>query len=146
MEKQRFNQLYGQLKKSNMINRILCSILLVVFLISGCRKNEEPVDCTGLRNAMETNDVNGGKTALASFINQLPSAEHTDRNLDELVRLLNDNCSVISEKLCFGCIQTLPEQSEIRIHFINNATVTQKTFDISRPANGSNMIVLNMHD
>lgn len=128
------------------MTRIISGIIMSFLLLSGCHKKDLPADCEGLRTAMEVNDVTGGKTALASFISLLPSAEHTDSNLDQLVRLLNDNCSVIAEKLCFGCIQTLPEQSEIRIHFINNGTLTEKTFDISRPGNGSNMIVLNMHD
>jgi hypothetical protein len=129
-----------------MTTRIICVIFMGLLLLSGCRKKDLPADCEGLRYAMEINDVNGGKTALATFISQLSSTEHTDSNLDQLVLLLNDNCSVIAEKLCFGCIQTLPEQSEIRIHFINNGTLTERTFDISRPGNGSNMIVLNMHD
>jgi hypothetical protein len=133
-------------KIKDVTTRIISGLLLGWLLLSGCHKKDLPADCEGLRNSMTANDVTGGLSALSGFIDNLSSEEYTEANLDQLVRSLNNNCNIITEKICFGCIQTLPEQSEIRIHFINNGTVTQKTFDISRPANGSNMIVLNMHD
>ena len=101
---------------------------------------------TGLRNSILAGDVNNAMIALTGFIRNLPSDEHSEINLDRLVASLNSNCSVVAEKLCFGCIMTLPEQSEIRIQFFDNGTVVKKTFDLSHPPGGNSMIVLNMHD
>lgn len=129
-----------------MTRRIICILFAGFSFLSSCSKDSGSPDCAGLRNAIIAGDVSSAMIALTGFIRQLPSDEHSDINLDRLVASLNNNCTVIADKLCFGCIQTLPEQSEIRIQFINNGSVVKKNFDISYPAGGNKMIVLNMHD
>jgi hypothetical protein len=123
------------------------SIVLAGFLfLSSCSKDNVSADCNGLRNSIIAGDVNNAMIALTGFIRNLPSDEHSEINLDRLVASLNSNCSVVAEKLCFGCIMTLPAQSEIRIQFFDNGSVVKKTFDLSNPPGGNSMIVLNMHD
>lgn len=128
-----------------MIIKLISGLLLGLLFVTGCSKKEELADCTGLRTAIITDDVTGGMAALTSFVQRLPTREYSDNNLGRLVELINSNCSVMAEKLCFSCIQTLPEQSEISIRFLNNGSDVHKIFDLSHPVGGSQMIVLNMH-
>jgi hypothetical protein len=129
-----------------MIRRITSMFLAGFLFLSSCSKDTLSADCNGLRNSIISGDVNSAMIALTGFIRNLPSDEHSEINLDRLVASLNSNCSVVAEKLCFGCIMTLPAQSEIRIQFFDNGSVVKKTFDLSNPPGGNTMIVLNMHD
>jgi hypothetical protein len=129
-----------------MIRRITSMFLAGFLFLSSCSKDTLSADCNGLRNSIIAGDVNSAMIALTGFIRNLPSDEHSEINLERLVASLNSNCSVVAEKLCFGCIMTLPAQSEIRIQFFDNGSVVKKTFDLSNPPGGNTMIVLNMHD
>jgi hypothetical protein len=59
--------------------------------------------------------------------------------------ILSNKCSLPANVLCFRCIQTLPEQSEMRISFLSGSTRLSKTIDISYPADGL-MKVVGVHD
>ncbi|MBI5372310.1 MAG: hypothetical protein HZA79_09850 [Sphingobacteriales bacterium] len=72
--------------------------------------------------------------------------EHTAANPDRLMQSIQANYSLSAEVVCFSCILTLPEQSDIRVSFINNGSPVHKVFDLSHPTGSNLMKVISMHN
>lgn len=69
-----------------------------------------------------------------------------ERNLIEFVVQLNDNNDCMTASiLCYACIETFPNQSEILINVIDGGVSVSKIIDISTPA-GSDMYFAAMHN
>jgi hypothetical protein len=85
------------------------------------------------------------KTEINSLCEQIATApspggiQTASQQQDELVKMLN-TC-VNAESLCYFCIETLPEQSEIKI----TAENVSRIIDISYTAN-QKLEFVNMHD
>lgn len=126
--------------------KYLLSFVILIALVSSCRKDTDCQEAQELKLAMKQNDVNAAGVAITKAIASLPSKTYNQQNIQALVADINSKCSMSASMLCFSCIKTLPEQTEIRVTFIDgNATVT-KTFDISYRLNNPNIIFVSMHD
>lgn len=120
---------------------MLLTITLFVILIVSCKKDAISNTCEKLKNAIVSNSAEDIKSAVTQFVNQLPSKNHSRENLENLATALSNKCALTANLLCFGCIQTLPEQSEIRISFLSGGTQLSKTIDISYSPDGLIKIV-----
>jgi hypothetical protein len=126
----------------------LVLLCITTTLFTSCEKDEiNNKDCDRIKQAMKDQDVAAIKEIITTAINELPSREHTNENLQALVNLLRTNCSLTVDILCYGCIQTLPEQSEISLSFSSGNTTIRKVIDISAISTTNSMMkFVNMHD
>jgi hypothetical protein len=121
--------------------RILLPMIAFFVLFASCKKDTTDNDCEKLKNAIVSNNAEDIKSAVTQFINQLASKNNSKENLENLAATLSNKCSLTANLLCFGCIQTLPEQSEIRISILSGSTQLSKTIDISYSPDGLMKIV-----
>ena len=128
------------------IHAILLIVLAGVFTLSACRKDKDS-RCQDLSVGITSGDKEAVKKEINAIINTLPlsSRKHTNENLVKLVSAINRQCQITASKLCYGCIKTLPEQSEIRISTTGVGATVHKTIDITADKDG-NMIFGNMHE
>lgn len=122
---------------------LLISIIAVTTL--GCKKDFSDQECRELKDAMATNNIDAVKTIITQSITRLPSQNNTQQNLDALATSLSGQFTISAEVLCFGCIQTLPEQSEIKLSFISSGSPIYKIIDISYSPDNK-MKFVNMHE
>ena len=94
---------------------------------------------------MKSDNVEAAKAAITQYVNSLPSQEYTRENLGKLNTALSGQCVTTAELLCFSCIQTLPEQSEIKVSVFYQGALLYKVFDISYTPDNK-IKVVNMHD
>jgi hypothetical protein len=129
------------------IMRILFAFVFFLF-ITGCEKEQEiNTGCEELQSALVNADENKIEQAITEAISSLPSKLHTEQNLTALTLVLTNQCGVSAKVLCFRCIKTLPEQSEIRISATAGTGVVNKTIDISAISiSDERMKFVNMHD
>jgi predicted Fe-S protein YdhL (DUF1289 family) len=129
-----------------MLNKLLLLILLISVILSlGCKKDFSERQCQHLKDEMIADNKQEVIKLLNEKVSQLPSTTYTKENLNKLAASISDECGITTQVLCFGCIQTLPEQSEIRFSFTQAGTTTAKTIDISYTSNNQIKIV-SMHD
>ena len=98
---------------------------LVLVLILGlgfisCKKDIAG-KCDDLVEAMMNNNQEKSATIMNSWINELPSDEYTEDNINRLISLINDNCTINATLFCFDCVMTLPSQTEIGLEFLEPA-------------------------
>jgi hypothetical protein len=94
---------------------------------------------------MFSNDVNRVKSSISKFIAELPNKTHTSENLTALAQKISANCSVNVDAICYGCVYTLPAQSELTVSFSSVGTTVTKVIDISE-SSSKEMKFVNMHD
>ena len=129
-----------------MLNKgLLLTITISVILSLGCKKDFSDRQCQQLKDEMIADNKQEVIKLLTEKINQLPSKIYTEENLNKLATAISDECTITTQVLCFSCIQTLPEQSEIRLSFTQAGTTTAKTIDVSYTPNNEIKIV-SMHD
>lgn len=80
--------------------------------------------CAGIVIVRTTNDPDGLRNSL-----------------DQLVAKINTSCNTEAEILCYYCIKTLPEQSEIKV----TVNATSRVLDISYSTD-KKLLFVNMHD
>lgn len=126
---------------------ILLSILFTGMLISlACRRDKDVTpSCEQLQAAIISDDREAAREAINTLINQLPARTHTAENLAKLADLIGRQCSSNGEVICFKCIKTLPEESEIRVTTTAGGQPVQRVIDIDDNA-GGDMKFVNMHD
>jgi hypothetical protein len=133
-------------KEKNMLNkRLLLTIIISVTISLSCKKDLSDRQCQQLKNEMIADNKQEVIKLLTEKINQLPSKIYTEENLNKLATAISDECAITTQILCFSCIYTLPEQSEIRLSFTHAGTTTKKTIDVSYTPNNQIKIV-SMHD
>lgn len=125
------------------MKQVLCIALSAIFLCSGCKKDNACSSGEALLNAMQDNNIQAAGIAITAYINQLPSQNYSSQNLDRLVDAISASCELKARKICFSCIKTLPEQSEIEVVATNSSL--KKVFDISFTA-ANEIIFKNMHE
>ena len=124
-------------------------VFALFLLVTGCEKESpgEEKECQQLQNAFIASDVDKVKEAVTKAINSLPSKTHTEQNLNALALLLSNKCRIKAEILCYACIKTLPEESELRISIIAGNNILHKTIDISAfSTTDDKMKFVNMHE
>ena len=66
-------------------------------------------------------------------------------NIDKLIDEINKSGVLISELHCYACIETCPEQSEIRVITDSSGVTISRIIDIMTPDN-SVLVFSNIHD
>jgi hypothetical protein len=118
--------------------------LLLVIVLS-CSKQDIGSDCGRLKSGVNSNNIERVGASINNFIAGLGSKAHTSENLTALAKKVAAKCDVKVEVLCYACIMTLPEQSELRVTLSSAGSTITKVIDISQ--NSSNeMKFVNMHD
>ena len=129
-----------------MLNKILILVIIIsATLSSGCRKDFSDKQCQQLKDEMIADNKQEVIKLLTEKVGQLPSTTYTEENLNKLATSISNEYGITTQLLCFSCIQTLPEQSEIRFSFTQAGTTTSKTIDVSYTPNNEIKIV-SMHD
>jgi hypothetical protein len=129
-----------------MLNKLLILVITIsATLNSGCRKDFSDKQCQQLKEEMIADNKQEVIKLLNEKVSQLPSTTYTEENLNKLAASISYECGITTQVLCFSCIQTLPEQSEIRFSFTQAGTTTEKTIDVSYTPNNQIKIV-SMHD
>lgn len=121
----------------------ISSLLLILAL--SCTKHDLGSDCIQLKNGVSNNNINDVSSSVNLFIAKLGSKAHTNQNLIALAQIISTNCSLDVEVLCYGCIYTLPAQSELKISFFASGNYVSKVIDISENSSGE-MKFANMHE
>jgi hypothetical protein len=126
------------------------NLLLAFFLFSlvllGCKKDSSDLRCQELKQAMSENNIANVKTIITDIIKTLPSDVYSEQSVKALTASLSNECGLSAEVLCFSCIQTLPEQTEIRLTFSFSGNTFNKIIDISYTQPTNKMKIVNMHD
>ena len=120
------------------------TFLFLLFALS-CSKPKQQAECVDLKEGIKGNDIARVSAYFADAIDGLPNKSHTMANLAILAQKISVNCSVTVEVVCYACIETLPEQSEIRITFSSSGSAITKLIDISQDSS-MEMKFANMHD
>jgi hypothetical protein len=111
--------------------RILFAFVCLLVITSCEKEQETSTKCRELQDAFFSGDEATVKEAVTKAIYSLPSEAHTQQNLMALAAGLTNQCGITAKVLCFKCIKTLPEQSEIRLSVNDGTRVLNKTIDIS---------------
>ncbi|RZM06732.1 MAG: hypothetical protein EOO88_52905 [Pedobacter sp.] len=108
---------------------------------------DEQESCQSNREAFQNHELNAVEKIITAHISALGSNNaHTSENLDRLTARLNGTC-LQAVVLCFACINTLPEQSEIRVTFPTSSGTISRIIDISPTSlTDSRMKFVNMHE
>jgi hypothetical protein len=126
-----------------MRNLSLAAIILAGLLaVAGCSKGDLSSNCQLLRTGISNSDKEKVKNAISHFISQLPSKGHTPENLQKLTDAISRECNATAKVLCFACIKTLPEQSEISVDYLG---ADHGIIDISIDREGR-MVFSNLHE
>lgn len=105
--------------------------LLFICLLAGCDKDVATPSCEEFRSAIKAGDKEKLREIIDSYIDQSSALTHTAANLDKLVKHINSNCDVQATVLCFGCIETLPEMSEIKLRYTDGIDAVEGVIDLS---------------
>jgi hypothetical protein len=118
-------------------------ITFLLFALTSCKKTANS-NCSELKEAAYTDNVEKVKLIITNSILSLPSSAYNQQNLKQLAQTMAE-CDLESSVPCFDCIKTLPSQSEIVLKFFFNGVQQQKVIDLSYST--SNRIVFkNMHN
>jgi hypothetical protein len=110
---------------------------------SACDKDDRPSDCDLLKTGISKTDPAKVKDAISGFIHRLPSLsqKHSAENLQKLADAIKRQCGANVQLLCYACIQTLPEMSEIKVSYLGAYAI----IDISIDREGT-MVYSSMHE
>ena len=111
--------------------RILFLFVCLLVLTSCEKEQETSTKCRELQDAFFSGDEAKVKEVVTKAIYTLPSKTHTEQNLTALAASIINKCDITAKVLCFKCIKTLPEQSEIRLSITDVTRVLNKTIVIS---------------
>jgi hypothetical protein len=139
------DSLLSKKEKCMLYNRLLMAITIMAILSLGCKKDFSTRKCEQLKTEMAADNVQEVIKLVTEKVNQLASQNYTRENLNTLATSLSGDCGISATVLCFGCIQTLPEQSEIRLSFNSSGSLVAKTIDISYTPDNK-IKIINMHN
>lgn len=120
----------------------LLSVLGLCLLFVSCNKKDKDAaansfNCEQFKMGISNNDQVAVGTELNKLcVNLFPLASNTSeygqrQNMNILVQRLSEKCDITAVLICYACIETLPEQSEIKISFNQNGTIHTRILDIS---------------
>ena len=125
--------------------KLLSVIIVVLIALAGCKKDCPANDCETLKTALIAGDITNLQSSITNLINNLPSKEYTEQNINSLASSLSNQCSVTTKVICFDCVMTLPSETEIQLTFTNNQSIVSKVIDISYTADNK-MKFVSAHD
>jgi hypothetical protein len=114
-----------------MRNLIIALLLLagLPFLTACSKDGDRPPDCQQLKDGVISLNKEEVKLEITAFINSLPAKTHTQLNLQRLVDAINSRCGNTASVLCYACIDTLPEQSEIRLSYSSGGGIVHQIIE-----------------
>lgn len=118
--------------------QLFCLIpVLAVFLFCSCKKDRGNTtsNCEYLKNAIINDSEEEIKALVIDYINQLPSQDYTEQNINALQASMEKGCSIKADMYCFDCVSTLPSMTEIQITVTSVQPNIFKTVDLSYTPN-----------
>jgi hypothetical protein len=117
-------------------------ILMILILAAGfsCSKELTTRNCRDLKKALAADDVHALSSALRKELGM-----HSKESLEKLAAAISLQCDVKAAMLCFGCIYTLPAQSEMKVEFIYNGVNIKKVIDLIADSNNQ-IEIKNIHN
>ncbi|MBO9661137.1 MAG: hypothetical protein J7527_20100 [Chitinophagaceae bacterium] len=122
--------------------------LLMFCLFAGCKK-ATGIKCEGLVAAIQEDNVAVVKsmiTAMAAPFEPRVSGSDPDGHYQsylDLIGLLND-CGLRAVGVCYGCVNTLPATSEIRLSFGHGVGEIVRVIDLA-PDASNRFVCTGMH-
>lgn len=122
-------------------------ILLSVLLFGSCKKATTSCSSIAVKKAIVENDIELMRSEInklcagISIVRTSSDPHGLSNSLTELVRQLNNSCNIQAVSLCYFCIDTLPEQSEIKV----STGGVSRILDISY-TNDKKLVFVNMHN
>lgn len=110
--------------------RTLALLLLLLPALAGCDK-DMVTTCEEFKPALAAEDAEKVKSIINRYMLGLPSMANTSENLELLAQAITKECQIEANVVCFGCIKTLPEQSEISLRFFHQGQTIERAVDIS---------------
>jgi len=122
-------------------SRFIIPITAIIFLSLCCRKaNLTDKECRNFKEGIEAND----KDRVVKAVDHLLK-KYSEENLNKFASSLSSECNINATVLCFGCIDTNPEQSEIAVIFTESSVVVRRILDVSYD-NKNKMSIVAIHD
>ena len=128
------------------INNTIISICFICIIFAGCNRSLDSLeswqspDCKNLKDGIILLNSEITKTEINKMLSDLePHSIDKDRgrqfeNITTLIERINSNCdSVTAALICYGCIKTLPPQTEILLTADSSGTTIQRVIDIVTP-------------
>ena len=117
-----------------MATRLLSFTLILFALVAlGCRKDEmQKANCDKLQQAILAGNPDEVETEINRICESLTTSTDSEASLDNLSKAISTQCKVNAVTLCYNCIETLPEQSEIKISIVTPGSQKDKIIDIIR--------------
>ncbi|NNE14224.1 MAG: hypothetical protein HKN51_04570 [Saprospiraceae bacterium] len=123
------------------------SLILLLVIFSSCQIDRLSKFC----EAVIIEDVQIVQERVNDIIQDLEPIETIEDprghllNLDVLISELNLDLCMSASLLCYACIETLPEQSEVVLRVDDGGFITEKIIDVATPI-GTPMFFVGMHD
>jgi len=125
-------------------HKLLLLLIVLAISIVSCKKDASN-KTNAFKEALISNNIEAVKAAIETRVNRLPSKKYSEQNLNNLGASLVKEYSISAEVLCFSCIKTLPEESEIKLSFLSEGSVVQRIIDITYTEDNTIRFV-NMHE
>jgi hypothetical protein len=122
--------------------------IFIFCLFAGCKKSGG-IRCEGLVSAVQEDNIEMVKsmiTAMASRFSPKVSATDPDGHYQsylELIGLLSD-CGFNAAGVCYGCVNTLPATSEIRVSLVQGVVEFVRIIDVA-PDGSNRFVCTGMH-
>jgi hypothetical protein len=121
--------------------RLIIAMTALVLLLVSCRKGTiNNKECETFKDAIEKGDKQRVSKAVRHLL-----TDYSSDNLTNFASSLSSACNTTAKVICYGCIDTNPEQSEIRVSFTSSTGVVSKILDLSYDDN-HRMIIVGIHD
>lgn len=132
----------------NMIKNGILFILIMTLMLSffDCKKSVEtldrwdPADCAVLKSAifdLNSDLVQSEINKMLTDLEPNPTKDDAwghEKNISVLIDRLNSHCdSITANLICYGCIKTLPPQTEILLTADSSGTMIHRVIDILTP-------------
>ncbi len=121
-------------------------VILSTLSFTSCDKQVSDQLCSALKDSFASNNQELVKLQMQQLITGIPPVTgNSFTHLDAAVQKLN-SCGMNASVVCYGCIQTLPEQSEVNIHFSYRGNTIHYILDFSTAASTGKLVFLNYHE
>ncbi len=125
---------------------ILLIFVLNTLTFTSCDKQVSDQLCSALKDGFASNNLELVKLQMQQLITDIPPVTgNSFTHLDAAVQKLN-SCGMNAKVLCYGCIYTLPEQSEVSINFRYRGNTINYALDFSTSTTTGKLVFLNFHE
>ena len=113
----------------------LIPLFFLMISLSNCKDSNVSL-CDDIRQGLVDFNLELVKPNMESMlIDYTPDPTSEDpagheQNLNDFIEELNDECNLEASLVCYACIETFPEQSELRIQVDSSGTLVSRIVDI----------------